>query len=316
MYNLVEICEDLYCACYSGIAWPTSSNIFIVTDSCGATLIDAGLDNHGCFEALQSCLRQLDRRIEDVHTVAFTHGHPDHIGGVNAICRRTEPHILIPEECIAEAVDPAQQDYYCIPPRVRAIAPTMTDFDIIGNFNRTCGDWLVDHELLTGMREGETVLAGRYTFQTIRTPGHDIGLTCLYEPDAKIIITGDLLRVNGAGTALPWYTSTAGGAAKYLASLNRIKSLEVDITLPAHGVLTASFTDLVHETENIIHGRESAILSLLETGPKSCEELDAHLYRPRILELCPWFSTVTESHLAKLEQEGRVTCEGRNFTLR
>jgi glyoxylase-like metal-dependent hydrolase (beta-lactamase superfamily II) len=279
------------------------------------SLIDAGIDNPACFLALSSCLQKIGRRIEDIHTVLLTHGHPDHVGGTNRILQTAAPRILIPENSIPEAVDLAKQDFYCLPPQVREISACMREFDILENFSRTCGSWLLSRSALTGIHDGQEIKLGRYVFRGIHTPGHDVGLMCFYEPEQKILVSGDLLRSSGPGSALPWYTSTAGGVEAYLASLERIEELVVQTLLPAHGAPTGAFEEMVQKTKDVILERETTILSLLSDGPKTCEQLDGHLYRPIVLEICPWYSTVTESHLSALEKAGRVKRNGFEYSL-
>jgi glyoxylase-like metal-dependent hydrolase (beta-lactamase superfamily II) len=315
LYDLVQIYDDFFCAGYLGNSWPTSSNIYVISDHDGLTLIDTGIDNSDCLSGLSSSLEKIGRRIEDVHTIILTHGHPDHIGGTNAICRRASPRVFLPEASLPEAVDPVQQDYYCLPPEVRAVAPRMHHFDILDNFRRTCGSWELDAPRPTVIRDGERIQIGRYVFQALHTPGHDIGLMCFYEPTAKIFISGDLLRSTGPGSALPWYTSTAGGVEAYLHSLERICGLEVQAIFPAHGTLDGAFDAIVKKTRDVILGRESKILSLLRQGPKTCEQLDSHLYRAVVLDLCPWYSTVTESHLSRLESAGTVKHNRLNYCI-
>jgi glyoxylase-like metal-dependent hydrolase (beta-lactamase superfamily II) len=315
LYDLIKLEEDFFCAAHLGSSWPTSSNIFIIADTSGLALIDTGIDNSDCFASFASCLEKTGHSIEDVHTILLTHGHPDHIGGTNTICRYADPRILISEASISEAVDLQQQDYYCLPPHVRSIAPHMRSFDLMGNFRRTCGSWELKERRLNSIQDGAVIKVGRYALQAIHTPGHDIGLMCFYDSTHKILFTGDLLRSNGAGSALPWYTSTAGGVDAYLKSLERMDSLDVRNAFTAHGPVKSDFLTMLKDTREIILGREETILSLLAEGPKTCEELDTHLYRPIVLKLCPWFSTVTEAHLSRLEKLRVVKRNELNYHL-
>lgn len=313
MYDFIPIRNDLFCAAFRGNSWPTSANVYIVLDPEGATLIDSGVDHPDCFSGLSSCLEKAGRNMKDIHTIVLTHGHPDHVGGTNEICRHTNPRVLLPELCLPEAIDSAQQDYYCIPPQVRAVASGMREFDLMGNFRRTCGFWELDKNRITPIRDGEVIKAGRYSFEAVHTPGHDIGMMCFHEAESKLLITGDLLPSTGPGSALPWYTSTAGGVDSYLTSLDRVARLEVDTVLPAHGAFHSKLPSLVEKTREMILSREAAILSLLREGPKSIEQLDARIYRPIVVQLCPWFSTVTESHLSRLERTGAVGRDGLEY---
>lgn len=315
MYDLIQCSEDFFCAVYSRNSWPTSSNIYVIVDTDGLTLIDTGINNSDCFSGLSACLEKTGHGIEDIHTIILTHGHPDHVGGTNAICERANPRIFIPEASLPEAVDPAQQDYYCLPSVVRTVAPRLSHFDILDNFHRTCGVWKLDATRLTVIRDEEKIKLGRYIFQALHTPGHDIGLMCFYESNHKILLSSDFLRSTGPGSALPWYTSTAGGVDAYLKSLERICTLEVHKIFPAHGATNGSFCAMLENTRDVILGRESTIISLLREGPKTCEQLDAQLYRPIVLDLCPWYSTVTEAHLSKLERLGYIKRSGLDYYL-
>jgi glyoxylase-like metal-dependent hydrolase (beta-lactamase superfamily II) len=315
MYDIIHLKEDLFCIAFQGNSWPTSSNIYAILDSEGLTLIDAGIDNAECYSALSSCLETVGQGIDAIHTIILTHGHPDHVGGANAICRAVRPRVFIPERSLAEAIDVAAQDYYCLPSETRDIAPRMKNFDLMENFSRTCGSWMLDEELLTPIHENEEIMAGRYALRAIYAPGHDIGLMCFHECSAKFVFTGDLLRSKGSGSALPWYTSTAGGVNAYRKSLDRIGALDARTAFPAHGAAGEDFDNAVRSTKDAIEHREKTILSLLASGPQTCEQLDAHLYRPVVLDICPWYSTVTESHLSSLEIAGVVRRAGLHFCL-
>jgi hydroxyacylglutathione hydrolase len=70
-------------------------------------------------------------------------------------------------------------------------------------------------------------------YQIIHTPGHSKGAVCIYWPDRKALVTGDLVFFRGVGR-----TDFPGGDGKLLIqSIEKVKKLDVEILLPGHGDL-------------------------------------------------------------------------------
>ena len=80
-------CSPPYPVGESGIVGITNGivDFFAGRDARGLILIDAGMDTGGI--ALDRLLTSLDARIEDVHLVLLTHGHPDHVAAAPLLTR-------------------------------------------------------------------------------------------------------------------------------------------------------------------------------------------------------------------------------------
>lgn len=306
MYKAHKIDDDLYFLHFTRKSWPTGSNIFVIPDRDGLNVIDTGLNENASFEGFENCLAGLGYRVSDIHTVYLTHGHTDHIAGVNLITNHCTPRIYLSEKSIPEARQPAMQEHYCLPESVRKIVPELQNFDILANFEQSCGRWWLEDIEIAPIRGGDRLTIGKYTFSTILVPGHDIGLLVFYEPSLKLLLSTDLFQSTGPGSALPWYTSTAGGVGEYLSSLQRVEGLDVEQVLPSHGFVRNGFSDAVEVTRSVIKSREQKILQALQDGRKSCRQLDKLLFGEFLLEICPWFSTITEAHLVALKNDNRI----------
>ena len=315
MYKISNIKEDFFFIKYTGGTWPTSSNIFLIKDINGLNIIDTGLNKKEVFEGLLKCIQQKGLEISEIHTILLTHGHTDHIAGINVFKKYCMPRIFLSEESIPEAIDPKIQENAILPFYVREIAPRLKDYDILDEFKNSCGEWMLKNIDLLPIRDGDEIKLGKYTFQAIQTPGHDIGLMVFYEPKIKLLLSADLLRASVPGNALPWYSFPSGGVEAYLKSLNKIRNLDVDETFPSHGTLTGSFRGLIGKTRDVILNRESKIIFSLKEGPKTCEQLDVILYNPLTLKFCPWFSSTTEAHLHKLEREDIIKKDDLQYIL-
>jgi glyoxylase-like metal-dependent hydrolase (beta-lactamase superfamily II) len=79
----------------------------------------------------------------------------------------------------------------------------------------------IDHVI----REGDIVPGG---FQTIHTPGHSPGHCCFYKEG--VLIAGDL------DCTTPWVGNATSNVNDFLASIERLQSMEISSLLPGHGV--------------------------------------------------------------------------------
>ena len=315
MYEMCEIRSDFYFLKYTGQSWPTASNIFLIRDKNGVNLIDTGLNKKEVFKGVSNCLHQLGYDVSDIHTVLLTHGHTDHIAGLNIIREFCNPRVFLPKKCIPEATDSCTQEDAILPRHVREIAPRLRDYDILGEFSSSCGEWELKDLRPLPIEDNDEIRLGNYSFQAIHTPGHDVGLMVYFEPEINLLLSTDLLRSTIPGNALPWYSSTGGGVKSYLQSLDRVEKLYIDKAFSSHGTLSGDVKKPISETRNAILGREAKIMNSLKNTPKTCEQLDLILYTALTLKFCPWFSSTTEAHLQHLIGQGLIQKNGLEYSL-
>jgi hydroxyacylglutathione hydrolase len=180
--------EDIYLIQGVGL----TSNIYVIGKK-EITLIDAG--NGARINSLTSHLQKLKLAIEDVVKVIFTHAHADHIGGLEDVCQKAHPEILIHE---AEA--------------------------------HSLQGRIPEQSIIT-LRGGERVATEKGVVDVIHTPGHSRGALCLYDRQRRTLFSGDTVFPGGFFGRC----DLEGGDKKALvASLNALTKLNVDILLPGH----------------------------------------------------------------------------------
>ena len=165
------------------------------------------------------------------------------------------------------------------------------------------------------LRDGEAlVLDGPrpQSWQVLHTPGHAPGHLCLWEPEARALVVGDM--VASVGTIL--IEPTDGDMAEYLAQLARLAALRARTALPAHGEPIDAPTDLFERY--VVHrlAREAKVLGALAShGERGARVADlvpvAYADTPEFL--WPIAALSLESHLVKLVREGLVEREGAAF---
>jgi hydroxyacylglutathione hydrolase len=77
---------------------------------------------------------------------------------------------------------------------------------------------------------GSKIKTENFTFTVLHTPGHTLGSICLYEPERKILISGDTLLDNGAGG-----TAHGGDSNDLKASIKALSEIHINYLLPGHG---------------------------------------------------------------------------------
>ena len=158
------------------------------------------------------------------------------------------------------------------------------------------------------LEDGETIHLDGPTpekWSVLHTPGHAPGHLCLWNPEARTIVAGDMVASLGTILIAPG----DGDMQTYLEQLARLARLGADWALPAHGepiaAPTALFRQYIQERET----REREVLGVIagigESGgtpetivPLAYSDTPPHTWPVGLLSL--------RSHLEKLLREGRV----------
>lgn len=188
-----------------------ATNTYIVTDteSGECAVVDPAIESEELFGAVEN---------KDVKYILLTHGHYDHIGGVNAVKDKTGAKVVIHQEEKPFLSDTVLNLYEPEHKYVKII-PDITTVD------------------------GTEIPLGDGKIKVMHTPGHTIGGVCYIFEDDRVIFSGDtLFKLTAGRTDLP-----TGNAREELRSLVKIGSLEGDYAVyPGH----EASTTLDFEREN------------------------------------------------------------------
>ena len=135
-------------------------------------VIDFGYNRNHCVE------NYVKRHHSSCAGILLTHGHYDHIAGLNDLQQEVMAPIFMPNE-----------DLRCL----RS-----------GKYN--CSDYLSAEEIIIaeriqpyGVDDGDEIALGGYEVQVIATPFHTEGSVCYYLPTLGILFSGDTLFHLGIG---------------------------------------------------------------------------------------------------------------------
>jgi glyoxylase-like metal-dependent hydrolase (beta-lactamase superfamily II) len=157
------------------------------------------------------------------------------------------------------------------------------------------------------------VQVGELSIEAIHSPGHSPGHLSFHLPALATALVGDVL----AGEGTTWVGVPEGNMRDYLASLERLASLPLELIGPGHGPLIRAPQAKLAEVKAHRLAREARLVALLQAGPQTLLALRAGVYPslPHEGLHVPAQKTLL-AHLEKLIAEGRVGRQGAGETAR
>lgn len=166
--------EVTFTGCWTGVTLVLGNkNVLIDSGSCSET-VDS---------EIVPALKQMGLGMKDIHYVALTHTHGDHVGG----CRRLlELNPSMKVVCYASSIE-------------RMLDPLKYSKAIRATFP---GHSPAAPKVLMGVKPDLLLQDGERleSLILIHTPGHDSDTVCYLDERTKTLITGDSLQLNGTVT--------------------------------------------------------------------------------------------------------------------
>lgn len=231
---------------------PDSVNTYLIKTSDGLLSIDSGWDSPPSIQSVEEQLAEINARISDIKQVIITHCHIDHMGLIVRYKRDHNARYYIHENEIemikirftgGDNYIPMTDEFLQThgAPAVE-LSPPEVQLPVHPDLASTKPDVL--------LHGGEEILAGEYKLRVINTPGHTPGHIALYEPDKKLLFSGDTLLPTISTNSAVHVQHIAYPVQKYIESLLALKKLDITTVLPGH--------------ENIFTGHRERIDALLE----------------------------------------------------
>jgi len=153
--------------------------------------------------------------------------------------------------------------------------------------------------------DGDEIAWGDGRLRAVHTPGHESGHVCWYDPERRWLLTGDTILSTGTTVIAP----PDGDMGAYLASLERLRALDLVRLLPGHGDPIERPYEVIDEYLSHRRLREAQIADGVAAGIDTIPVLVERIYVGLHQGLVWAAQRTVRAHLDKLVAEGVVVEE-------
>ncbi|MCJ7593397.1 MAG: MBL fold metallo-hydrolase, partial [Desulfobacterales bacterium] len=286
-------------------------NSYILRNGDRSLIIDTGLNRRECLEAMQAGIRRLGVSLGKTDFF-LTHHHSDHVGLVGELAAHESRIYLNGEEIelLRSLRSPGGFDHvhryflrHGFPmDRVEKALQQMP--------GRQYGLHWRPELKMEAIRDGDHIDFADYRFICVRTPGHSPGHTCLYEAGQKMLLSGDHI-LGDITPGIQCVSDETNPLRSYLASLEKVKELEIVTILPGHRRPVSAPQRRIEELIEHHGKRLGEVLEILSQGPGNAYQVASKmtwdLTYPswnRVPDGQKWFATGEAiTHLKFLEEK-------------
>jgi glyoxylase-like metal-dependent hydrolase (beta-lactamase superfamily II) len=295
------------------LPWPgvPHCNAWAIASGSGIVLVDTGMHEPGSLAQLERAMDQVNLRLEHVRLLACTHAHSDHWGQAAPIMERAGCELWMhpnhahatrsagdPEAALARRLEVGRQSG--VPPQALAAYAEQAK-----NFPSGIAKVVEPDRALV---DGVTIETDLGVWTAYETPGHAPSHVCLYQPERRILISGD--HVLGRISPFYDYGSSPDPVGEFLGSLDTVDVLDARLALSGHGKPFVDVHGHIDGNRALVAERLDAVLEAVRAEAKTALEILPAVYnQPVDVRNATWFLSETLSYLRHLEAQGRVRAE-------
>lgn len=253
---------------------------YMVKAGSDVLLVDCGWNTDQAYAALEEGMREHGTHPSEIRQLVITHIHPDHYGMAGRLKRLADCEIVIHEKDAAVIAD-----RYFGPKGLteemstfmssHGVPPLQSPDMARGSMNML--DRVSPVPPDTEVKGGEVYQVGDFDFELIWTPGHSPGHICLYEPNRKVLLTGDhILPTITPNVSIHMQTS-GSPLGDYMRSLRKLIDLDVDYVLPAHEFNITDLKKRIIEIEEHHDIRLDEMWNCVDKGGSTAWEVAARV---------------------------------------
>ena len=244
---------------------PAGTLCYLIRQGQGWLMVDCGLKHRSCLDSLRQQLALLNVSPRDIKQLLITHFHPDHFGlaadiramsGAQIILHRLDWEVL---QLITRAAGGlASEEFNRWVTSLGVLSHELEGYDRVFEFGTALVPSDVEPDLLL---DGEDQPVGDTGLRAMLTPGHTPGHVCVYDEVNRLLFSGDHVLTGITTHITPGILSDDDQLGRYLESLQKVQSLDVQMVLPAHEV---PFPRLSERVGQLLQHHETRLRQVLD----------------------------------------------------
>ena len=292
------------------LPWPgvPHCNAWAVAYDGGFVLFDTGMHEPESRAQLERALGMCNLRLQDARLVVCTHAHSDHCGQGPTIVEAAGCELWLhpshesldrmledPDALFERRLEVARQSGVPPEPLARYAAERRpTGSGIAGPINP-------QRDLHTGLR----IATDLGEWITHETPGHAPSHVCFYQPERRLLISGDHLL--GRISLYFDYGYSPDPVGEFLSSLDVVQGLGARLCLAGHG---RTFTDVqahIRGNRELVSERLDLVRAAVREGEPTAFEVIPRIYGQALaVQNAHWLLSETLGYLTHLQALGEV----------
>jgi glyoxylase-like metal-dependent hydrolase (beta-lactamase superfamily II) len=292
------------------LPWPgvPHCNAWAIRSGDGFVLFDTGMHQPDSLAQLERALAMCELRLEHLRLIVCTHAHSDHYGQAATLVRQTGCELWMhpnhrhmtrmaddPDAVHARRIEVARQSGVPEEP-LRRYASQLDSRE-----SGISGVIEPDRDLLPGV----LLASDLGEWAVYETPGHAPSHVCLFQPERRLLISGDHLL--GRISLYFDYGYTPDPVGEFLGSLGVVERLGARLCLPGHG---RTFTDVhahIQGNRKLIEERLASVLGAVAGEPLTAFEIVPHVFGQALAPSnAHWLLSKILCYLTHLQAIGRV----------
>jgi len=263
-----HICDNLYKLEIPLLGNPLKAiNSYVMISDDRNLIIDTGFNMPECLDAMLFGIGKLGIDMAKTDVLA-THFHADHTGLISKIISdtskvymgRIDREIFINIMLDSDAYWSFDERKYA---REGYPERELEKTRMSNPARKLVSDGLFEIEPLD---DGSKIICGDMHWNVVLTPGHTPGHICLYEPNHKILITGDHVLFDITPN-ITWWKEMDDSLSNYFVSLDKVSELDVCIALTSHRGNDGSFVERILELKKHHADRLNDVLDIVYKNP-------------------------------------------------
>lgn len=295
------------------LPWPgvPHCNAWAVRAGEGFVLFDTGMSQPDSMANLERALAMCGLRLEETRLIVCTHAHSDHCGQAATIAQRVgcqvwmhPSHELMsamvedPAAVMARRLEVARQSGVPAEPLRRYAEQRAREGASESGF---AGPVEIDRELVDGV----AVATDLGEWVAYETPGHSPSHVCLFQPERRLLISGDHLL--GRISLYFEMGNSPDPVGEFLGSLDVVERLGARLCLAGHG---RTFTDVhahIAGNRDLVGEQLQQVRATVGGGQLTAYEVVTAIYGDSLSEQNgQWLLSMTLGYLTHLAALGEL----------